>query len=43
VPRGHVAVRNGSDYRITGSKIFITHAGVGEIFVVTAVTDRTAA
>jgi alkylation response protein AidB-like acyl-CoA dehydrogenase len=27
-------------YRINGSKIFITHAGVGEIFVVTAVTDR---
>jgi len=25
-------------YSITGSKIFITHAGVGEIFVVTAVT-----
>jgi alkylation response protein AidB-like acyl-CoA dehydrogenase len=36
-----VAVRENSDYRITGSKIFITHAGVGEIFVVTAVTDRT--
>jgi alkylation response protein AidB-like acyl-CoA dehydrogenase len=34
------ATRNGGDYRITGSKIFITHAGVGEIFVVTAVTDR---
>jgi butyryl-CoA dehydrogenase len=29
-------------YRITGSKIFITHAGVGEIFVVTAVTNRDA-
>jgi alkylation response protein AidB-like acyl-CoA dehydrogenase len=27
-------------YVINGSKIFITHAGVGEIFVVTAVTDR---
>ena len=26
-------------YRINGSKIFITHAGVGEIFTVTAVTD----
>jgi alkylation response protein AidB-like acyl-CoA dehydrogenase len=35
-----VAVRDGDGYRITGSKIFITHAGVGEIFVVTAVTDR---
>ncbi len=31
-----VAVDGG--YSITGSKIFITHAGVGEIFVVTAVT-----
>ena len=27
-------------YSITGSKIFITHGGVGEIFVVTAVTDH---
>jgi alkylation response protein AidB-like acyl-CoA dehydrogenase len=36
-----VAVRENRGYRITGSKIFITHAGVGEIFVVTAVTDRT--
>jgi butyryl-CoA dehydrogenase len=27
-------------YVLNGSKIFITHAGVGEIFVVTAVTDR---
>jgi alkylation response protein AidB-like acyl-CoA dehydrogenase len=35
-----VAVRDGDGYRVTGSKIFITHAGVGEIFVVTAVTDR---
>lgn len=26
-------------YRINGSKIFITHAGVGEIFVVTAVSS----
>ncbi len=26
-------------YRLNGSKIFITHAGVGEIFTVTAVTD----
>lgn len=29
-------------YRLDGSKIFITHAGVGEIFVVTAVTDPSA-
>src|SRR5690606_14032354 len=33
------AVRVDGGYRIEGSKIFITHAGVGEIFVVTAVTD----
>lgn len=33
------AVRDGKGYRLDGSKIFITHAGVGEIFVVTAVTE----
>jgi len=33
------AVRENGGYRINGSKIFITHAGVGEVFVVTAVTD----
>ncbi len=33
------AVREGDGYRINGAKIFITHAGVGEIFIVTAVTD----
>ena len=33
------AVRDGDGYRLDGSKIFITHAGVGEIFTVTAVTD----
>ena len=33
------AVREGDGYRLDGSKIFITHAGVGEIFTVTAVTD----
>jgi alkylation response protein AidB-like acyl-CoA dehydrogenase len=32
------AVREGGGYRIDGSKIFITNAGVGEIFVATAVT-----
>src|SRR5262245_33543914 len=36
------AVREGAGYRINGSKIFITHAGVGEIFTVTAVTDPSA-
>ncbi len=34
------AVREDGGYRVNGSKIFITHAGVGEVFVVTAVTDR---
>jgi alkylation response protein AidB-like acyl-CoA dehydrogenase len=34
------AVRANGHYRLNGSKIFITHAGVGEVFVVTAVTDR---
>jgi butyryl-CoA dehydrogenase len=33
------AVRKNGHYLLNGSKIFITHAGVGEIFVVTAVTD----
>ncbi|MFO7894959.1 MAG: acyl-CoA dehydrogenase family protein [Longimicrobiales bacterium] len=36
------AVRENGHYRVNGSKIFITHAGVGEIFVVTALTDREA-
>jgi butyryl-CoA dehydrogenase len=34
-----VAVDRGDHYLLNGSKIFITHAGVGEIFVVTARTD----
>jgi alkylation response protein AidB-like acyl-CoA dehydrogenase len=33
------AVRRGDHYLLNGSKRFITHAGVGEVFVVTAVTD----
>jgi alkylation response protein AidB-like acyl-CoA dehydrogenase len=33
------AVRRGHSYVLNGSKIFITHGGVGEIFVVTAVTE----
>jgi butyryl-CoA dehydrogenase len=37
-----VAVDKGDHYVLNGSKIFITHAGVGEIFVVTARTDPTA-
>jgi alkylation response protein AidB-like acyl-CoA dehydrogenase len=35
-----VAQRVDGGYVINGSKIFITHAGVGEIFAVAAVTDR---
>jgi butyryl-CoA dehydrogenase len=38
-----VAVDKGDHYVLNGSKIFITHAGVGEIFVVTARTDPRAA
>lgn len=33
------AVRRNGGYALNGSKIFITHAGVGEVFTVTAVTD----
>jgi alkylation response protein AidB-like acyl-CoA dehydrogenase len=33
------ALRRNGCYLLNGSKRFITHAGVGEIFVVTAVTD----
>jgi alkylation response protein AidB-like acyl-CoA dehydrogenase len=33
------AVDKGDHYLINGSKIFITHAGVGEVFVITARTD----
>src|SRR6185503_19940492 len=33
------AVDRGDHYLLNGSKIFITHAGVGEIFVVTARTE----
>jgi alkylation response protein AidB-like acyl-CoA dehydrogenase len=34
-----LAVEQGDHYVLNGSKIFITHAGVGEIFVVTARSD----
>jgi alkylation response protein AidB-like acyl-CoA dehydrogenase len=34
------AVRRGGCYVLNGTKRFITHGSVGEIFVVTAVTDR---
>lgn len=37
-----VAVKKGDKYILNGSKIFITHGGVGEIFIVTAVTDASA-
>src|SRR5918998_5299939 len=33
------AVRRNGHWVLNGSKRFITHAGVGEVFVVTAVTD----
>jgi butyryl-CoA dehydrogenase len=33
------ALKKGDRYILNGTKRFITHAGVGEIFVVTAVTD----
>src|ERR671918_615192 len=33
------AVDKGDHYLLNGSKIFITHAGVGEVFVVTARTE----
>jgi alkylation response protein AidB-like acyl-CoA dehydrogenase len=36
------AVRRESHYVLNGSKRFITHAGIGEVFVVTAVTDPAA-
>jgi butyryl-CoA dehydrogenase len=36
------AVRVDGGYRLSGGKVFITNAGVGEIFVVTAVTDPAA-
>src|SRR5512140_184563 len=36
------AVRRGNVYVLNGSKRFITHAGIGEVFVVTAVTDASA-
>src|SRR5437762_12788485 len=36
------AVDRGDHYVLNGSKIFITHAGVGEIFCVTARTDANA-
>src|SRR5690606_31981474 len=35
------AVKKGGKYILNGTKRFITHGGVGEVFVVTAVTDPT--
>jgi alkylation response protein AidB-like acyl-CoA dehydrogenase len=35
-----MAVKADGGWVLNGSKIFITHAGVGEVFVVTAQTDR---
>ena len=36
-----VAVRDGSGWVINGNKAFITHAGIGEVAVVMAITDKT--
>ncbi|MBP1744838.1 MAG: acyl-CoA dehydrogenase [Firmicutes bacterium] len=36
-----VAVKDGEDYIINGSKIFITNGGVADTFVIFAMTDRT--
>lgn len=36
------AVRKDGRYVVNGSKVFITHGGVGEVFVVTAVTEPNA-
>jgi alkylation response protein AidB-like acyl-CoA dehydrogenase len=36
------AVRKNGHYVLNGTKRFITHAGVGEVFIVTAVTDPSA-
>jgi alkylation response protein AidB-like acyl-CoA dehydrogenase len=36
------AVRSGDHFVLNGSKLFITHGGVGEVFVVTARTDASA-
>ncbi len=33
------AVRQNGHYVLNGTKVFITHGGVGEVFIVTAVTD----
>ena len=37
---GTTAVRKGSDWELSGSKIFITQGTVGDFFVVLAATDR---
>src|SRR5579885_3371252 len=37
-----VAVDKGDHYVLNGAKVFITHGGVGEIFIVSARTDPTA-
>jgi alkylation response protein AidB-like acyl-CoA dehydrogenase len=34
------AIRKNGHYVLNGSKIFITNAGVGEVFIITAVTDK---
>jgi len=36
-----IAVKEGSNYRINGSKIFITNGGYADIFIIFAMTDKT--
>ncbi|MFH5836148.1 acyl-CoA dehydrogenase [Proteiniclasticum sp. C24MP] len=36
-----IAVKEGSHYRINGSKIFITNGGYADIFIIFAMTDKT--
>ena len=37
-----VAIKDGDDYLITGSKIFITNAGPADVYIVFAMTDKAA-
>ena len=36
-----VAIKDGEDYLLTGSKIFITNAGPADIYIIFAMTDKT--
>ena len=37
-----VAIKDGEDYLLTGSKIFITNAGPADIYIIFAMTDKSA-